>query len=80
LGGGDLDGDLYNLIPLDDPEFPELKKFLPRKPISCPASYEPAPKKMLSRPSTMEDVADFVMEYIISDVRDIHSIPYLTVD
>jgi RNA-dependent RNA polymerase len=76
LGGGDLDGDLYNLIPLDDPEHLELRDFLPRKPISSPASYEPAPKKMLNRPSNMQDVADFVMEYISSDVRE-H--PFLSV-
>jgi hypothetical protein len=70
LGGGDLDGDLYNLIPLDDPDLPGLKDFLPQKPISSPASYEPAQRKTLDRPSTMLDVADFVMEYISSDVRE----------
>ena len=70
LGGGDLDGDLYNLIPLDDPELPELWDFFPRKPISIPSSYEAAPRKTLSRPSTMQDVADFVMEYISSDVSE----------
>jgi len=62
LGGGDLDGDVYNLIPLD--EFPE---FTPTR-LSAPASYDPAPKKLLDRPSTMADVAEFVMEYINSDV------------
>lgn len=68
LGGGDLDGDLYNLIPLEDPDFPELSLFKPDKD-SSPANYDPAPKKMLDRPSNMLDVADFVMEYISSDVR-----------
>lgn len=34
-----------------------------------PAEYAPTEKKLLDRPSTMDDVADFVMEYIISDVR-----------
>jgi hypothetical protein len=47
--------------------------FLPKKPISSPASYEPAPRKMLERPSTMLDVADFSMEYISSDVHDVFS-------
>jgi hypothetical protein len=32
------------------------------------ASYESAPKKLLKRPSTMADVADFVADYINSDV------------
>jgi len=62
LGGGDLDGDVYNLIPLDElPEFEPLR-------LSPPADYDPAPKKLLDRPSTMVDVAEFVMEYINSDV------------
>lgn len=39
-----------------------------------PARYPPAQKKMLDRPSTMQDVADFVVEYINSDVgRIAHS-------
>ncbi|VDC02938.1 unnamed protein product [Peniophora sp. CBMAI 1063] len=62
LGGGDLDGDLYNIIPLKDcPEFrPQM--------ISEPAAYDPAPRRVLNRPSTMADVADFVVDYINSDV------------
>jgi hypothetical protein len=64
LGGGDLDGDVYNLIPLND-----LPEFRPK--ICCsPASYDPAPRKEVDHPSTMRDVADFVMEYIISDVSN----------
>ena len=35
---------------------------------SPPAQYTPAERKILDRPSTMEDVADFVTEYISSDV------------
>lgn len=62
LGGGDLDGDTYNLIPLNDlPEFRPTGVF-------APADYPPAPKKLLNRPSTMNDVADFVVEFIYSDV------------
>ncbi|EKM60969.1 uncharacterized protein PHACADRAFT_168316 [Phanerochaete carnosa HHB-10118-sp] len=60
LGGGDLDGDEYRVTMLD-PLLP------PRT--YLPASYTPAEKKLLDRPSTMKDVADFVMEYINSDVR-----------
>ncbi|CAE7097912.1 unnamed protein product [Rhizoctonia solani] len=58
LGGGDLDGDLYNLISL-----PEL---IPRYRYS-PANYPtPRPKK-IGRPSTIEDVADFMVEFICHD-------------
>jgi hypothetical protein len=60
LGGGDLDGDTYNVTSLTDlhpsQNFP-------------PAAYEPALRKTLTRPSTMDDVADFVADYINSDVR-----------
>jgi RNA-dependent RNA polymerase len=54
---------VYNVIPLED--FPD---FTPEF-IHEPASYEAAPKRLLDRPSTMADVAEFVMEYINSDVR-----------
>lgn len=33
-----------------------------------PAAYTPAEKHVLDRPSTMDDVADFVTEYLYSDV------------
>ena len=62
LGGGDLDGDLYNLLPLDT-----MPGFRPRS-VNEPASYDPAPKRLLDRPSNMRDVADFVVEFISSDV------------
>ncbi|KAG6845988.1 hypothetical protein H0H87_011036 [Tephrocybe sp. NHM501043] len=62
LGGGDLDGDVYNLIPLNErPEFNQLKTYKP-------AEYPQAQKKLLDHPSTMGDVAQFVVEYINSDV------------
>ncbi|KAF8807563.1 RNA-directed RNA polymerase 2 [Phlegmacium glaucopus] len=73
LGGGDLDGDLYNLIPLND-----LPKFHPTK-LYPPAKYDPAPKKELDRPSTMADVAEFVMDYINSDVVGIVAINWLII-
>ncbi len=62
LGGGDLDGDLYNVLPLD-----VLPEFRPRS-VEKPASYDPAPKRLLDRASNMKDVADFIVEFINSDV------------
>ncbi|VDC02952.1 unnamed protein product [Peniophora sp. CBMAI 1063] len=73
LGGGDLDGDLYNLIPLND-----CPEFRPKR-LSEAASYDPAPKKVLDRPSTMNDVADFVVDYINSDVVGIIAINWLII-
>jgi hypothetical protein len=58
-----LDGDTYNLIPLN-----QVPNFIPTY-LSEPAEYNPTPKKFLQQPSTMKDVAEFVMEYINSDVR-----------
>ncbi|KLO16990.1 RdRP-domain-containing protein [Schizopora paradoxa] len=58
LGGGDLDGDVYN-VTVDDRLHPP--KTYP------PAGYEPAKRRELDRPSTIDDVADFVVDYIISD-------------
>ncbi|KAF5374763.1 hypothetical protein D9758_000120 [Tetrapyrgos nigripes] len=73
LGGGDLDGDVYNLIPLD--KFPE---FRPKR--TCQgASYTAAPRKMLDRPCTMDDVADFFMDYINNDVLGIIGSSWLTI-
>ncbi len=59
MGGGDLDGDVYNIAFLQD---------LYPSQIIPPAAYEPAPMKLLTQPSTMDDVADFVADYINSDV------------
>ena len=58
-----MDGDIYNLLPLND--LPEFTPSFMRE----PALYNAAPKKTLPRPSTMDDVAEFFMEYITSDVR-----------
>ncbi|KAJ3567357.1 hypothetical protein NP233_g6417 [Leucocoprinus birnbaumii] len=74
LGGGDLDGDIYNIIPLQDHPW-----FAPMKPLNDPAEYAPTERKLLDRVSTMEDVADFVMEYIISDVVGIIAINWLII-
>ncbi|KAI5122595.1 hypothetical protein M0805_004810 [Coniferiporia weirii] len=58
LGGGDLDGDLYNVT--------VCKELLPKETREA-ASYEPAKRKELNRPSTMADVIDFVVDYMNAD-------------
>lgn len=70
LGGGDLDGDIYNVIPLNNPK---LAGFQPTRLYSA-AKYPPAVKKLLDRSSTMRDVAEFVMDYIVSDASRSHSL------
>ncbi|KAF9450099.1 RNA-dependent RNA polymerase [Macrolepiota fuliginosa MF-IS2] len=73
LGGGDLDGDVYNLLPLSSHrEMTPMRYFEPAK-------YPPAKRKILARPSTMKDVADFVMEYIVSDVIGIVASNWLVI-
>ncbi|KAK7693714.1 hypothetical protein QCA50_003286 [Cerrena zonata] len=58
LGGGDLDGDEYYVTMRPD--------LLPTL-LSQPAAYTPAQRHVLNRDSTMDDIADFIVEYIISD-------------
>ncbi|KAK7694554.1 hypothetical protein QCA50_001740 [Cerrena zonata] len=70
LGGGDLDGDVYCATML-----PELR---PRTTYE-PARYTPALKKLLDRPSTMHDVADFVTEYLYSDSLGLIAIQWLLI-
>ncbi|TFK57359.1 RdRP-domain-containing protein [Heliocybe sulcata] len=70
LGGGDLDGDIYNVTTRED--LRPLKQ-------TPPGSYDAAPKKLLDRPSTLDDVADFVAEYINSDVVGIIAINWLII-
>lgn len=70
LGGGDLDGDEYR-VTMWEPLIP------PR--IYEPAEYAPAPKKVLDRPSTMRDVAEFVTEYINSDTLGIIAVTWLII-
>ncbi|KAH8120135.1 RdRP-domain-containing protein [Phellopilus nigrolimitatus] len=58
LGGGDLDGDVYNIT--------TYKPLFPRQTCEA-ASYSTAKRKELDRPSTMNDVIDFIVEYINAD-------------
>ncbi|KAG8905124.1 hypothetical protein FRC01_008467, partial [Tulasnella sp. 417] len=59
LSGGDLDGDEYNVI-----VYPDL---FPKE-IHPPAEYPQAIIKDLGRPCTIDDLADWVAEYINSDI------------
>ncbi|KAL0576516.1 hypothetical protein V5O48_005461 [Marasmius crinis-equi] len=70
LGGGDLDGDEYNVIPLK--ELPEFGIDPGR--VQTPGLYPAAKRRELDRPCTMADVGVFVMEYITSDVLGMVSI------
>ncbi|KAI9462500.1 RdRP-domain-containing protein [Lactarius psammicola] len=70
LGGGDLDGDTYNVT--------FFKDLHPRQNWT-PGAYDPAPKKLLDRPSTMDDVADFVVDYISSDILGMVAINWLLI-
>ncbi|KAG6862083.1 hypothetical protein C0995_007213 [Termitomyces sp. Mi166 len=59
LGGGDLDGDQFSVIcyePLLPSDTDEA------------ANYEPAKTWTIERDSTVEDICDFIVEYIKSDV------------
>jgi len=70
LGGGDLDGDVYNVTSFKDLHPPQN---------FSPAAYEPAKKKLLQEPSTMADVADFVADYINSDILGMVAINWLLI-
>ncbi|KAL5534416.1 hypothetical protein ACEPAG_878 [Sanghuangporus baumii] len=58
LGGGDLDGDLYNIT--------DYRELIPRT-LYPPASYATAERKELDHPSTRDDVIDFIVDYINAD-------------
>ncbi|KAI0748499.1 RdRP-domain-containing protein [Daedaleopsis nitida] len=70
LGGGDLDGDLYSII-----------KYSPLLPTEHaePAAYEPVGTRVIDRPSTVEDICDFIVEYINSDVLGLLSDRHLII-
>ncbi|KAI0341621.1 RdRP-domain-containing protein [Trametopsis cervina] len=58
LAGGDLDGDVFVCC--------TLEKMLPTVTYD-PAEYAPGEKRILDRPSTRQDIANFVTEYLYSD-------------
>jgi RNA-dependent RNA polymerase len=72
LGGGDLDGDLYDIVfhaPL-----------LPTEEVK-PAEYPPGEVRETDggRPSTVDDICDFIVEYISSDILGLLSDKHLTI-
>nr|GAT49769.1 predicted protein [Mycena chlorophos] len=73
LGGGDLDGDVYNLLPLS-----KLPSFRPKR-IFQAAEYPPAERNLLDRPSTTNDVCDFIVDYINSDTLGITATNWLLI-
>ncbi|KAJ8503648.1 hypothetical protein ONZ45_g10666 [Pleurotus djamor] len=66
LGGGDLDGDIYNLI-VD----PNLHP--PGGETHAPGDYQPLPRRTTPHTCTLTDVADFVIDFIKSDLVGIIS-------
>ncbi|KAJ7806145.1 RdRP-domain-containing protein [Mycena olivaceomarginata] len=72
LGGGDLDGDIYNLI-LDENLYP------PKEFTAIPGEYVALPPKETSWPCRVSDVADFVIDYIKSDLVGYISILHLRI-
>ncbi len=77
LGGGDLDGECPVISERERSSrtlqgdvycVTNLEQLLPPR---CyePAAYAPTERKVLNRRSTMQDVADFVTEYLSNDVR-----------
>ncbi|KAG9109630.1 hypothetical protein FRC07_008274 [Ceratobasidium sp. 392] len=70
LGGGDLDGDLYNLIPLPELIPPHLY---------MPASYPTAKLKKIPTESTIDDIADFMVLYICNDALGAIAINHLVI-
>ncbi|KAJ7651977.1 RdRP-domain-containing protein, partial [Mycena polygramma] len=72
LGGGDLDGDIYNLI-LDENLFP------PKEFTALPCEYETIPPKETPWPCTVSDVVDFVIDFIKSDLLGYISILHLRI-
>lgn len=75
LGGGDLDGDTYNVWSPTykcrcSPEWSHLQgcSLLPSR-TAEPGAYTSAEKMLVDHLCTMKDVADFFMDYISNDVR-----------
>jgi hypothetical protein len=66
-----LDGDEYDLIP--------MMALHPPKTVA-PGGYSSTPRKLLDRPSNINDVADFVVDFINNDmyVRCTHPVDIVT--
>ncbi|KAF7319877.1 RdRP-domain-containing protein [Mycena kentingensis (nom. inval.)] len=72
LGGGDLDGDIYNLITHE-------ALFPPKSNTARPGAYTAIPPKTTVLPCTVSDVVDFVIDYIKSDLLGFISILHLRI-
>ncbi|KAI6035723.1 RNA dependent RNA polymerase-domain-containing protein, partial [Pisolithus marmoratus] len=70
LAGGDLDGDLYEVMQYGPLLVPEHHN---------PAAYPPTKPYTLDRPSTVHDVCDFIVEYINSDVIGLVSTKHIII-
>ena len=75
LGGGDLDGyvHLTKLAVKLNPVRSDLYSIIKYSPLlptehAEPGSYEPVGTRTLDRDATVEDICDFIVEYINSDV------------
>ncbi|EJD52223.1 RdRP-domain-containing protein [Auricularia subglabra TFB-10046 SS5] len=71
LGGGDLDGDLFHVS-----EYPYFRIKQPYLPAAYPT---PERRKLKDREATIDDVADFVVEYINSDVLGLVATTHLVI-
>ncbi|KAF4572424.1 hypothetical protein EYR36_006929 [Pleurotus pulmonarius] len=72
LGGGDLDGDIYNLI-VD----PNLHP--PSGRTAMPGAYIGLDKKKTEHPCTVSDVADFIIDFIKTDLLGQISVLHLRI-
>ncbi|KIJ54982.1 hypothetical protein M422DRAFT_152897 [Sphaerobolus stellatus SS14] len=70
LSGSDLDGDEYDLVPLESLHPPRLE---------LPGEYDAAPRRELDRNSTIDDVADFVVDFINNDMLGIVATNFLLI-
>ncbi|KZS90023.1 RdRP-domain-containing protein [Sistotremastrum niveocremeum HHB9708] len=74
LGGGDLDGDLFEICFHSD-----LLIIGKDRAGTKPAAYDPIPLKQLDYDSKIEDIVDFVVDYFVSDVLGLLSNNHLII-
>ncbi|KAJ7608735.1 RdRP-domain-containing protein [Roridomyces roridus] len=72
LGGGDLDGDIYNVIT-------NAALYPPKGYTASPGAYAAIEAKRTPSPCTVSDVVDFVIDYIKSDLLGIISVLHLRI-